>query len=57
MLRVTSLPVDVVAAAEAASWKAVKKGIAVSLILTGIQIVYDLRCARACTAHKKRRKK
>jgi len=42
-----------VTAAENVAWGVVKKGIIISAILTGIQIIYDVRCARKCSAVKK----
>jgi len=41
------------AAASNIAWDAVKKGIIISAVLTGIQIIYDVRCARKCSAVKK----
>lgn len=40
-------------AASNIAWGAVKKGIIISAVLTGIQIIYDVRCARKCSAVKK----
>ena len=39
-------------AASKAAWTAVKKGIVISAVLTGIQIIYDLRCAKLCQKAK-----
>ena len=41
-----------VTAAENVAWGVVKKGIIISAVLTGIQIIYDVRCARKCSAVK-----